>query len=269
MTEDLLSTAYQLTQHGISVVATDSDKIPVGGKWGHFQDRIASEDELKRMFDNKRVTGIATIGGQVSGNLYNMDFEGKDHNHNPMSSVYPQWEDRAKAALREMEMENLFEKIIVTKTQNGGYHGRWRVAGDVELKNGKLAKRWAVSPDTGKVLTDKNGRPIADLLIESKGKGGYALCPPSPGYELIQGNLTQIPVFPVGVHEILVWAARSLHTAIDPKSRVTSEEYESKSPPRDSDSLRPGDDYNQRENWRPLIEDEGWELVHESGGKEF
>jgi hypothetical protein len=205
------------------VVATGEDKIPVGGKWGHLQNHIARPEELDRMFGHPKAKGIAIIGGQVSGNLINLDFEGKDHSHTPMESVYPDWEKLASEALARLGIGPLFEKMPVTKTQHGGYHARWRVLGETDIGNDKLAKRWAVNPETGQILNDKNGKPIADLLIESKGEGGYALCPPSLGYELVQGDLTQIPTLPIGVHELLVSIAKSFHTAMEEKSRVTSE----------------------------------------------
>ena len=221
------------------------------------------------MFSHPQAKGIATIGGAVSGNLFTLDFEAKDHVHQPMEPVYRQWEKMGRTALKKLGMEHLFDTIPMIKTQNDGYHTRWRGHGDVNLKNEKLAKRWAVHPETSEILTDKHGKPIPDLLIESKGEGGYALCPPSPGYELIQGDLTQIPVFPIGVHDILVSIAKSFHTAIDEKSRVTSSQHESKNNSTDSDDLKPGDDYNQRGDWRSLIEAEGWELVRENGNQEY
>ena len=273
--QPLLDAAQQFTQSGISVVPTDSNKIPVGGKWGHLKQRRATPDELTRMFSHPKAQGIALIGGAVSGNLFTLDFEGKNHAHNPMPSVYPMWEKMAKEALAQHRMADLFDTIPVIKTQNHGYHTHWQVEGDGKLPNEKLAKQWALNSETGEPLTDKNGKPIADLLIESKGEGGCTICPPTPGYELIGGDLTHIPILPIGVHEILVGITKSFHTAIEEKSRVTSSAHESNCTHEenantiDSDNLKPGDDYNQRGDWRRLIQAEGWELVREQEGIEY
>ena len=264
----LINTALKLTHIGISVVATDAGKLPVI-KWGPFQERIATDDEVIAMFTHPKAQGIAMIGGRVSGNLFTLDFEGKDHDHNPMPSVYPLWAEMAQAELARLGMADLFFKIPVITTQHGGYHAKWCVVESVALGNEKLAKRWVVNTETGSILTDKNGKPIADLLIESKGEGGYALCPPSKGYELIQGDLTQIPIFPIGVHELLVSIAKSFHTAIESKARVTSSPHESKTKATDAGGLKPGDDYNQRGDWRSVLQRAGWELVMTRSEQEY
>ena len=44
-------------------------------------------------------------------------------------------------------------------------------------------------------------------LIETRGNGGLILCAPGDGYELIQGDYTQLSVLTLGEREILLNAA--------------------------------------------------------------
>lgn len=256
--QNLIEIATELTQAGLSVIPTDAKKIPIG-KWGEFQIKIAPPDKIPEMFAHAQA--IALIGGKVSENLYQMDFEGKDHDHKPMKSVFPDWSERAQAELTRLGHPHLFDMFVVVKTQNGGHHVRWRVSDDFELKTEKLAQRWS-----GDV--NENGKPIPNLLIESKAEGGYALIPPSPGYELIQGSLTDIPTIPVGIHERLVELAKSFHSAVEekplpptPKAQPTQQQPLS--------GLSPGDDFNQRGDHHALLTKHGWQLHHEDAKAEY
>ena len=210
---------------GISFLPTDSDKLPDFNllpialneqgnpklnkhgnpihEWTRFQREIPSAQWIHKW---PNAWGIAIIGGKVSGNLYCMDFEAKDHKHGPMESIYPEWEKLVKAELIRLGYPDLFGQFPITKTMNGGIHIRWRVLGDKKLKNDKLAFAW--SGDT------QDGKPIANCLIEAKAEGGYALCPPSPGYEMVQGDNTQPPAVPFDLHETLVSIGVSFHSAM-------------------------------------------------------
>ena len=248
--KDLCETAVELARSGLSVIPTDAKKIPVG-KWADFQTRIATSSELSKMFAH--APAIAAIGGRVSGNLYQMDFEGKDHQKRPMESVYPQWAQLAKAELIRLGHSLLFARLVIVKTQNGGYHVRWRVEGDLDLKTEYLAKAWSGD-------FDDRGRAIPNLLIESRAEGSYALIPPSPGYEPIQGTHLDIPAIPIGIHGMLAELARSFHTAIEAEPAPPSVKH----PQRQKQiGISPGDDYNLRGDRHALLTSNGWTYAGE------
>ena len=265
----------QLANAGISFVPVGSDKHPAysllpiavdehgkfivnesgnyAHEWTRFQSEIPSAEWIRKW---RNAWGIAIIGGKVSGNLFCLDFEAKDHKHEPMESVYQEWKKLVKAE-RKSDAPHLFP---VSKTMSGGIHVRWRVKGDYNLVNEKLAFAW--SGDS------KNSKPIANCLIEAKAEGGYALCPPSPGYEMVQGNLTQIPTISIDKHERLVAIAKSFHSAITP----TTESMHT--PPRQRSEriegeLMPGEDYNLRGDHHIPLNGAGWTLAHISGETEY
>lgn len=69
-------------------------------------------------------------------------------------------------------------KYLIAKTGGGGYHIYYKcedIAG-----NKKLAQRI-------------NSKEKPETLIETRGIGGYVICPPSPGYEFIQGSYDNVP----------------------------------------------------------------------------
>ena len=266
----------QLANAGVSFVPVGSDKLPAFNllpietdeqgnpilnergnpkhEWTRFQSEIPSAEWIRKW---RNAWGLAIIGGKVSGNLFCVDFEAKDHNQAPMECVYQEWKRLVKAERKSDEPPYLFP---ISKTMSGGIHVRWRVEGDYNLVNEKLSFAW--SGDT------KNGKPIANCLIEAKAEGGYALCPPSPGYEMVQGDLTQIPTISIDLHERLVAIAKSFHTAITP----TVESMQS--PPRQQrerteGELMPGEDYNLRGDHHIPLNGAGWTLAHISGETEY
>ena len=276
----MIETMNKLAGAGISFLPTGSDKLPdfnllpivlneYGNstlnkhgnpvhEWTRFQREIPSAQWIRKW---RNAWGIAIIGGKVSGNLYCMDFEAKDHKHGPMESIYPEWEKLVKAELIRLGYPELFAQFPITKTMSGGIHIRWRVLGDKKLKNEKLAFAW--SGDTN------DGKPIANCLIEAKAEGGYALCPPSPGYKMVQGDNTQPPAVPSDLHETLVSIGVSFHSAMaipdEPAHQVQPRNPGLRTP----GELLPGDDYNLRGNHHPLLEGIGWTFIGNVGQKEL
>lgn len=252
MKSDFISTALELTQNGLSVLPTQQDKRPVGGKWGHLQQDIASEQDIKRMFGNGQAKGIGIIGGKISGQLYQMDFD----DHKDLGCVFKEWKALVIAAGHKV----LFDSLVIHKTQNGGYHVRWRVETSDELASKKLAQRWVIDKATSEMVVNERGKPEPDTLIESKAEGGYCLCPPSPGYERIQGTLLDIPTISYECHQLLVSIAQTFHSAVE-----TPTEKNQPQKGRKSNALSPGDDFNKRGDHQKLLEKHGWALTQTSG----
>jgi hypothetical protein len=84
-------------------------------------------------------------------------------------------------------------------------------------------------------------------LIETRGEGGYAICPPSNGYEPIQGELTQLPRITKEERDFLIRTARLFHAISNDAD--TPLLHSDKTTGAETDRLRPGDDFNQRGWW--------------------
>ena len=155
----MIQSAELLIDKGINVVATNETKGPAH-TWSHLQTQLARLEDLPAMF--KRATGLATLNGRISGGLMALDFEGSSHG---VECVFHGWRQKM-----ETESKPLTKKLIYYSTGGGGVHIRF-CCPDAVKSNQYLAKT-------------KDGK----VLIELRGEGGYALCPPSPGYAWLVGD---------------------------------------------------------------------------------
>jgi hypothetical protein len=244
---------------GLSVIpiAADGSKAPDGRllprlpkgpdgelkhTWDPFKERLPTDDELIRWFGIGRL-GIAIICGRVSGNLETMDFDRE------AETIFPEW-----CALVESEQPGLVAKLSVTRTPKPGFHTRYRCR-EIDI------------PGNMKLAMDPSAPKKEQVLIETRGEGGYALAPGCPPechetgrtYDYVSGPpLHQIQDITAAEREILIRAARSFNRAPATDSagaRASSSE---------GDALRPGDDYNRRgPDWLEILD--GWSLARKAG----
>jgi len=115
------------------------------------------------------VPAVGLICGVISGGIEVLDCD----NHQRDAA------DNLKALSEIPEVKKIFDtyRLPIESTQGGGYHIIWRAL-NIE-GNQKLAQR----------LNDKN-RP--DAFFETKGEGGYIVCYPSNGYQLIKNDIFNI-----------------------------------------------------------------------------
>ena len=116
---------------------------------------------------------------------------------------------------------DLMTRLPIIKTQSGGYHVYLKcktIAG-----NQKLAQR-----------VNSSNRP--DTLVETRGTGGYVLCPPSPGYDLINGDIYNVPVISQQERQDLLEICMSLNEVESNTQKPTIKVSDDK----------PGDRYNNQ-----------------------
>ncbi len=220
---------------GLSVLpAKRAKKFPSIGSWKTYRDRLPTEIEVETWFSNSH-DALCLVCGKVSGNLEILDF---DH----QGELFPVWKDRIDP--------KLFARLVVEKTPSGGYHVAYRaespVCGNIKLAHGKR--------ENDKLVT----------LIETRGEGGLFLCDPSEGYKLIQNSFLDLPVLTDEEREDLLSAAYALneHT---PEVR-----HDSISPVMTGEFIiRPGDDFNERGDFRSLLLRHGWTPLHKDGTNEY
>ena len=226
--------ASMLAQLGLSVIPVGEDKTPRISSWAKHQTRQPTSKELSNYFSNG-TTGFAVVCGKVSGNLETLDFDNKNDN-----CVFEDWFQ----TLKDMDAE-LAARLYVTSTPSAGFHVRYRCPDVIIKGNRKLA-----------VVGD-------DTLIETRGQGGYALCPPSAGYSKHQGSVSEIPLLQPSEHKLLIDLCRSFGAPPEPKSTQ----------PASITGDRPGDHYNQspdvESQTTDLLIKNGWELVAERGDRIF
>jgi len=143
------------------------------------------------VFDtNQKVAGIAIVAGERSGGLECIDIDCK---YDITGTLY----DDVLNNIVGYDHE-LFNKLVIAKTPSGGYHLLYRTG--ISRRNMKLARRMTTMDELDQEVEQAkiDGRPHNNIkhhpqvLIETRGEGGYFLGWPSPGYEWVKGNYADI-----------------------------------------------------------------------------
>lgn len=263
------STAKECVGANLSVIPIEANQtkrparglLPQTGKWpdgsarhgwGPFQRRLPSEEELNSMFNSWcSSVGIAVVCGRVSGGLEAIDID---------SSEYAEpWLDELRR-----RSPDLLEKLVLVRTPRPGLHAYYRCS---EISgNEKLAQKILID----QVTTNSEVKTI----IETRGEGGYALIPPTPGhchptgrtYEYLTSR-TLVDVQEISVQEraLLFEVSRSFHET----SRRQPTLVRPVTVLRVPDLRNPVDDFNANADWNELLVRHGWLLSHrDPDGKE-
>lgn len=217
---------------GLCIVPTHiGEKRPALIKWTNFQKERPTSEQLQEWFaPEANRDGMGIICGQISGGLEVIDFD-------KQGQEFPFWADAVKKRLPE-----LYSKLVIERSCSGGKHVYYKceyISGAMNL-----------------AMETKNKK-----LIETRGEGGFIKCAPSEGYELEQGDFDSIPVITIDEREFLISAARCRNQYVEEDKTeymqnipVTGE----RTTAAEDGTLRPGDDFNVRGNFRELLESLGW-----------
>jgi len=226
--------------------ARTNSKRPALAGWKEFQNRLPTENEVRAWFADE--AAMCIVAGAVSGHLEMLDFDAG-------GTAFDAWADLVRS-----ESPDLFDRLVIERSPSGGRHVVYRCADGVSA-NLKLAQRKVVVPSCEPVeLHGKTYVPrrVGDqfevllTLIETRGEGGLFLCHPTAGYELLQGDLVDVPMIEAAERELLLRAAWSL----DELPPTVAEDLAPSDP-----CGRPGDDFNDRGDVRALLKWHGWVRV--------
>ena len=234
MSKEIKDKAKEYLKAQLSVIPTKEDKLPALPTWKPYQSKRIKEDEVEALFSGVNVKGLAIICGAISGGLEVIDVDTK---HDTTGTL---WDELR--GLIEDNLPELYKRLVIAQTRSGGYHIYYRcssIAGNLKLAT-KLNK---------------------EVLIETRGEGGYVIAPPTPKYKYIQGEPGNIPTITPEDREILFSISKSFNELeeIKPKgNNPTSTTY-------NSTGLSPYEDYNQRGDVVALLESKGWRVVNQTG----
>jgi hypothetical protein len=200
----ILDNAKKYLGYQLSVIPTKELKNACCNKEPYNETRM-DENEAEELFSQPDVSGIGIMCGKASHNLEVMELNcSRDRNGNLWAKF---------CTLVSQEMPELMRSMVIARTVNEGYQLYYRC----EQSEGN--KRLALN-DSGQVL------------IEIKGEGGYVVAPPSPGYELVKGDLSAIQEISNAQREVLIHIARSLDERASAKNkRVESDKKSGKELP--------------------------------------
>jgi hypothetical protein len=209
-------------------------------RWRAFQDEPPTHDQIDRMFKRRR--GAALVGGR---GVETLDFDA--------SELVEPWRERVEA-----QCPGLLDRLPMARTPSGGQHVYYRHTGP-EYGNRKLA------------MALRDGK--RETLIETRGKGGYAIVPPTPAechptgrpYVMLQGSLLELPTLTGDERELLLSTARQFNEI---RQETRSHEPEPGRPgiPRGD---RPGDCFNAQASWDNLLRPHGWQRDHTRDGTTY
>ena len=222
-------------QAGLSVIPVHQNKVPIG-KW---------EEQTKTLLPPKesfnKAEGIGLVCGEVSGGVEVIDVDVK------YSIDGNLWQDYVEVVTNTGN--DVMKKVVIQKTQNGGYHVIYKCK-SIE-GNQKFASRFA----TGAEKSVEPNRKTQGLL-ESRGRGGYIMVAPSTGYEIIQGDILNIPEITTEEREVLIACAKSFHEVPDTIPM----------PPRSFDGINPFTEYNETADIGDVLQKHGWKYVRDVKG---
>ena len=238
---------------GISIIPPKEDgtKAPSVPSWKLYQSERASAKQVEEWYGPR--TGLGFVCGAVSGGLELLELDAD-------------FLAEFKATAEAVGLGPLLERIeagYLERSPGGGWHLLYRC--DEVRGNTKLAQ--------GPGPTDPNtGRRTQEVLIETRGEGGYVVVAPSNGrvhpsggrYELVSGDISTIATISAAERDQLWGLARTF-------DRMPVEENNGPLPPRFAGKAssargekcpRPGDDFNSRTSWDNILCPLGWTKLH-------
>jgi Bifunctional DNA primase/polymerase, N-terminal len=234
MPDRVLQTALTLLRADLSVIPIRAHKRPAIPSWKCYQTRLPTPEEWTAWVAS-RPCGLAIVLGPVSGNAEAIDVD--DY------SVLGSWYDWVQSMA-----PGLLSRLVIVKSPRNGRHFYYRCP--VIEGNQKLA-------------LDAQRH----TMLETRGAGGYALIPPSPAwchpdykpYELLQGDLANIPTITADERDVLLNCARALTQYVEPERVYT---------PRQGigpTGERPGDLFAAKASWEDILLPHGWCVVGHRG----
>lgn len=247
--------ALKYHKAGFHVVPVGQDKRPLC-KWKQYQTAQTAED-VQRLWQSPS-WGIAAITG-ING-LECIDVDEKYDVNGDLFLRYQRINDKYS------DGSIAFPYLTVCSTMNGGYHIFYKC--DAVQGNQKLAMRPATAEEMNKhnaSATKKLDNPnrLPQVLIETRGEGGYVLITPTPGYSVEYGAMRSIPEITQEQRYNLLMNARRFDEVEVPASEI---DIQAKKQPV-QDGKTPWDDYNEKQDIISLLESYGWSVVYEDSAR--
>jgi len=246
----------------LQFIPVNSKKIPTVKEW----------QNTSKKHDLSKSGAVGLVCGKLSGGLEVIDVDCKYDLTGKLFENY-------KRLIHEVD-KDLLEKLVVQKTRSNGYHLIYRcssISGNVKLANRPTTddeKRQTYEQTYKAELInnpdDVKAKEVAEkayktdkvrVLLETRGEGGYVVCFPSEGYELIHRDF-------YGITEISVEERETLHNVARQFNQVLEDvPVPKKTNLPKTKGLSPFDDYNKRGDVISLLETHGWKIVQQKGNK--
>lgn len=255
---EVRAAAHQYVEAGRSVFPIGTNKRPAIAEWKPFQQRHATNEELRDWYGNGRRFGIAIVCGAISGGggygVEVIDIEGR------AAYLLPLLRDEI-----DEHLPGLFERLPLFGTPGGGYHSSY-LSPIIEAGR-RLAVRLKIGAD-GQPVLNKHQKPETELLIETRAEGHYVVTFPSPArchpdgkyYHPIAGDWCDLPMLTTQERGVLITICTSFNEYVEPVYVHTDTHKQA-----NGSGTRPGDDFNARATWEDVLQPHGWQPVKRRG----
>lgn len=254
----MIDYALRLYDQGIITVPVGLDK-KTSVAWGEWYKVTPDRAVFEEAWRKRVSTGLAVLCGQIE--LLEADVK-----NDPKHNIH----ERLMQAIKDNLDEATYERLYIQKSPSGGFHFWYKVLPGEEHGNyPDLARIEYTDVDRFELNLPDNASNIG-VIVETRGRGGYALIAPSPKYEVLQGSIEDLPTLTNEEHELMIMIGRSfnefepLEIPVTPTSSVPNQSSGS--------GKRPGDIYNDRTSAYDLVnllERYGFTRMRELGGNMF
>lgn len=209
---------------------TYRQKTPIG-KWKGAQTQRYTLEHLAKVMEQQTVElSPVIITGKVSNNLESIDIDVKNG---------PGIDVAFFTAVKDLYPE-IHKRLRIHRTPSTGAHVPYFCEEEIGEGNQKLA-----------VLEG-----YKEAAIETRGEGGYILCPPGRGYTVVQDN--PIPTLTRSERDALINLAKTFDTRVSVKKERS---YKSDQGIYDEN---PFEHFNASSAARDVLIDNGWKFFKES-----
>jgi hypothetical protein len=257
---DLLEAKKKYNSEGLNFIPCTEGKYPIGA-WAEYQQRFMTDQEFLQLC-NGGAHGGGIVCGNVSGGYEVLDVDHKYCTKGTLRDDY--------LKLIEDNRPELYKRLRIYLSKTKGPHIPYRCS--VIEDNKKIARRHSTPAEkeneywlkynaeiSGGASEEKaikeaeKAKNKVKVLIETRGEGGFIVCPPTPGYEIFQDN--PIPDITPEEREFLFNAAHTFNEVYEvykePAAPFTGiSPYEK----------TPWDDYNEQGDIITLLERHDWQV---------
>lgn len=246
---------------GLQFMPVRDNKQPIVKGWQRSEEK----------HDLSNCTAVGLVCGRLSGSIEVIDIDAK---YDLTGDLFERYKRLVHAA-----DEHLLSKLVVQKTKGGGYHLIYRcqtMSGNLKLANRQTTHeekkdafertyKFEISNSVGDADAKIKAQKSADndkvrVLFETRGEGGYIMCFPSKGYEIIFGDFYSISEITESERDVLLTIARQFNEVVEEYSIPKYKTIKTK-------GVSPFDDYNERGDVVALLESHGWLKGKQRGQK--
>jgi hypothetical protein len=245
---------------GLQFMPVKNNKQPIVKGWQTYNG--------KHNLANCDAVGI--VCGSLSGGLEVIDVDSK---YDLVGNLFENYK-----RLIHSTNPDLLAKLVVQKTKGGGYHLIYRcsqISGNLKLANrqttaeekqdtyNKTYQAEILNGDDAAAVARAKKASVNDkvrVLLETRGQGGFIMCYPSKGYEIIHGDYYSISEISPDERETLHSIARQFNTVVDEIVIPKTAQHKTK-------GVSSFEDYNNRGDVVQLLQNNGWKAVGQKGRK--